>query len=544
MSVRLPAPQWPAIALIFALLLTGHLTTYLPELIASPWTMIEDDGRHFVSWLRKLSDPNLFPDDPIEQFFRSVTPNVYVFLYAPAAWAGIDIVHWYVLMIIPIAMLLFLYAVDRFTAVFLSDPAQRAFVLIGSAAAFHSTYVLGLPRSFGPAITMLAIASFAAGQRWRLAVVMVIGANLYPSFAITAGAGLVAAEALRFWLERRADRGALMNLVIAALSGLAGVAVFLFSARDFGSAFSLAEARALPIFQETGRTPYFVGNTLFRMSCGFRAGVLPVCGPWFWWAGYIVTLGIIAIGLHLLPRQPHKPWRMLVGLCVAGAVLFILASAFAFKGHLPARYSQASIHLVFSFCLIAAIAIGVTAGVRRVGLRGIWAPAGLLVLLILLEFDDLREVRSMIRDPYPEISRTLRTLPTDTLVAGTARYTNNVPSFAARSVYAALELSVPYKRDYYRAMEMRAAVLAVLYGTTDVENWLAAHAGTGIDIYLVEDKGLQHHAWSQSFPSAPVPGIPTIFTSEAAATEVCIVAKQNELAMVDAECFVNQLSQS
>ena len=30
-----------------------------------PWGVIRDDGRHFVSWLRKLADPALFQNDPI-----------------------------------------------------------------------------------------------------------------------------------------------------------------------------------------------------------------------------------------------------------------------------------------------------------------------------------------------------------------------------------------------------------------------------------------------------------------------------------------------
>ena len=58
---KTPPAQWRWIALAFCLIMLGQYAFYLPDLLSSRPPIIQDDGRHFVAWLRKLADPAL-PD--------------------------------------------------------------------------------------------------------------------------------------------------------------------------------------------------------------------------------------------------------------------------------------------------------------------------------------------------------------------------------------------------------------------------------------------------------------------------------------------------
>ncbi len=537
MTSRVPPPQWNWIAVAFVATVGPPLAFYLPDLVASPWLLIQDDGRHFVAWLRGLDDPGLFPGDPIAQMFGTLTPALYKALYYPAVMAGIDVVRWHMLVVIPLSVLLFLWSADRFIVVFLSEPAQRAVVLLCLAITYFNLYGVGLPRSFGPAIVLLAIGAFATERRWLLAAVMALGTNMYPAAAMTAGGGLACAEALRLAAERRIDSRAAMTLAIAAGSGLVGLLVFLASAADLGPTMTAAEARALPIFQPGGRAAYFTGNTLFQVSCGSRARLLQLCGRGeLWWIGYPLTLLVVVGGILLLRRRRTAAWRLLAGLCLSGLILFAIATVIAFKAHLPARYSFHSIGLVFNVVLFLGLAAcaGALARWRR---SYALAPAltALGVLVAVTGYAGYRG-KDMISDGYPALSAALRTLPADTLVAGTSSYLDNVPAFAARPVYAALQLVVPYKRNYYREMEARTATLATLYGATDRAEWLAAHERSGIDVYVVSTGGTGN-AWTRSFPVAPQPGTQTIFAENGPATARCTIASERELSLVDAACF-------
>ncbi|MEB3229790.1 MAG: hypothetical protein VKJ64_02185, partial [Leptolyngbyaceae bacterium] len=64
------------IALIYALLA-------LNQAIADP-LVVQDDARQFVFWMQRWHDPTLFPNDPIADYFESVTPWGFKGLYAVA----------------------------------------------------------------------------------------------------------------------------------------------------------------------------------------------------------------------------------------------------------------------------------------------------------------------------------------------------------------------------------------------------------------------------------------------------------------------------
>ena len=67
---------WLLLALAFGLLFTAR--TMLPVLEPN---VVQADARAHVFWLGRLRDPSLFPDDPIADFYQSISPPGYVFLF-------------------------------------------------------------------------------------------------------------------------------------------------------------------------------------------------------------------------------------------------------------------------------------------------------------------------------------------------------------------------------------------------------------------------------------------------------------------------------
>ena len=52
--------------------------------------IIQDDARQHVFWMQRFTDPELFPDDLIANYYQTVAPSGYSFLYRIGAAAGID----------------------------------------------------------------------------------------------------------------------------------------------------------------------------------------------------------------------------------------------------------------------------------------------------------------------------------------------------------------------------------------------------------------------------------------------------------------------
>ena len=93
LAILLVAGLWVALA--------GSINLIVHYLYA-----ILDDARHFIVWLRSYENSELFVDDSVAEFFKSATPFLYKFLYAPAIIAGIDPLIWRAAIIMPAAVLL------------------------------------------------------------------------------------------------------------------------------------------------------------------------------------------------------------------------------------------------------------------------------------------------------------------------------------------------------------------------------------------------------------------------------------------------------
>jgi hypothetical protein len=301
----------------------------------------------------------------------------------------------------------------------------------------------------------------------------------------------------------------------------------------------MSEARQLPIFQGGGRAAFFGSSDLHVMLCDGRGGLLPTCSGGSGFVPLLLTLLTSAIGawaLTLLPPRRAKTVYLALGaLVVAGLVLALFAWAVLFKAHLPSRYRIVSVDL--------AIAIGVASIVAVVA---VWLAQRVLLGLAV----DRPAERQLEHDPAPAISDHLRATAKDALVAGLPDYIGSVPAFAARSVWVAPELTVPYKADYLSLMEARAETLMqLLQGPLD-DRWREVLDRSGIDYMVIEVERTKASTgpralgrWPGTFVAArtflqdgnEMP--PTVFDAYPQATETCRKADGGNLALIDLRCF-------
>lgn len=519
----------------------------LPQMIESPWLLISNDGRHFVSWLRQMAEPSLFQGDAIAEYFLALTPAFYKAMFAPAVWLGIDPVAWHLLLISPLSILTFLIAVFAFVSMTGLRGYEQILTIGILTAALINDVSLGLPRSFSFTILMGALAAFCHQRMILLALIMFAGANLYPVAAMIAG-GAMALFTLLQWLQaRRIDRERFILLVIAGISGIAGLALFLLSADSLGETITWAEAKSLPIFGTEGRTRFFEEDAVnMVLSAKRRAGILPIRIFGASWFSLAVVIAVLAGGAWVAWRRKlsREMIALMAALCAIGVIAIALAYLVAFKAHLPARYRMMTLDVAFFLAgalLVAELVKWLSARLSWPEQRGLRlsAFAALLIAapLCTLAFND------MLRDKTPNLSAALRDLPPDTVVAGLSGYLDNVPSFTGRQGFASIELSVPYKKPYYLMTESRMNTLAALLRGPVSPEWRETLASSGIDVFILDsDAAEETRKWKGSFPTLIGLEVDNVFHRHPEAVSACRIAEERNLTAIDAACFAGAVA--
>ena len=551
------AALW-VIATTIALCL-GYYARILPDLAPSGGGLVFDDARHFVVWLRRLGDAGLFPNDPIADYFEALTPIFYRALYLPAVALSVDPLIWHLVVVSPLVTLLAVWSIWLFVGLFTGNTWQRAllFGLFVLSLYLHERADLmqGLPRSFCIATLFLTIYAFVAKRRLLLVLAMFFGANLYPTSAMVAGTTIAVMALFGMLAERRIDRNGLVLVAMAGVASLAGAALFELTSSTTGEEFNLAQARSLAIFQPGGRTSFFASPDK-QFLCGARNGLLPVCPGGNIWSGAAQTLGLLGIGyvvIRLLARRASAKGDTLsetgtsvfFAMLVSGIVWFAIAHAIAFELHLPTRYSNATIGVLY--CFSAALLLGWLGPwvLRRLSFGRIGSDM-IFGLSALATFPVVAAAIYSDRTGYydnkaPELSSAIAEMPKDATIAGFSSVINSVPAFASRSVFVSLELLVPYKRDYYMRMADRVAAQTRLFAGPVDADWHTLLSETGIDAFVIGTSDADFDYWFQSFPETAAARGETVFATHLDAVSDCRLASDGNLQLVDSNCFAAAL---
>lgn len=465
--------------LLFALTGASALV-YLYNALFEPGTLtfapytIQDDARQFLAWMSRLADENAMPGDLLANYWQSVCPPFYRFIFGAANAVGLTPTLF--ARLLPVALLFLSAWMAWRVALQMTTRPVAAFV----AAAFVISFVLhedsiysATPRAFSAPLFLLFLDGLLRDRGWVMIPALFLLGLLYPTTALV-GVTLLGLSRIG-WRPLRIDfsprswllGGTAAAAVLVAILPLAG------SADQWEPTLSVSEGLAMPnIGTPEGRSTIVGLDGDIDYLCSARMGLLVEIVPcWSTRLAVIPNLLLMAPLLLLAWRAVRNaryrpgdpPGDLLYAWALVAAIAWwAVAVALAFGLHLPSRYTQRTLS-VLEF-----LAIGQMLGAvldRRLGARprarGTLLIGGAIGLFMLVSFVT---PTAGLRQPADQAAMDrIAALPPGTIVGGVSNDLDFVPALTGRPTLATIEHAIPYHTGYYRPFEARlkAALAAV-----------------------------------------------------------------------------------
>jgi hypothetical protein len=529
--------------------------------------LVQDDARHFVVWFRRMLDPALFPDDIMADHFDTITPWIYRLVFWMLGNLGMDPLQAQMYVIAPLTGMLFALACYLFIHHFWPCPAGASLASLFLVNVIG--WPIGLAHDFAFTGVLFLLLAFLCRRLVTGPLIFAV-TGLIPHAAVVGGATMAALIVSKRPPFVSRDSRAWTVLVVAGVCCVAGGLLVVSAAAESGPTFTVSEARSIPFLTPGGFRAFWGPTFASTYLCNGRAGIVPLCyeylpdGWIFAWTLVVVavlTAGVFAMRSGLagrwmasrgLPAADPRLGEVWLALIAAGTFLYAVAHAVLFRIHMPQRYADYTITLVFAMIVAMALAAllllllqayQLDSQARRRLVRGLCAltAAG----IVWMSSNSLRDNTPIVVTAAPNIEAFLRSSPKDTLVAGIVGEINSVPAFGSRSVLGSLELLVPYKRHYYEQMASRMTALGTALYAPDASAFAALTARYGIDYILVErvaaEEPIALAEWAAYFPEI----VPAVRFLESggdpffrARLAECTRASDVRLVLADASCVV------
>jgi hypothetical protein len=536
---------WLGLSLAFALVY-GILV--LRQAFSSAY-VVQDDARQHVFWMQRFIDSTLFPNDLIADYFQSVAPAGYTWLYKIAAGLGLNPLLFSKLLP-PVLGLVSTLACFGIVLELFPVP-MAAFVsslLLNQVLWMNDDLVSATPRAFIYPL-FLGFCYFLL-RRSLLGCVVTIGLQglFYPQSVFLA-AGLLVFQIIE-WQPRPHLSRYVKDYWFCGIGLLAAFVVMLPYAlhlSQFDPVVTLAEAKQMPEFQRGGRSDFFTNSAWKFWIEGLRSGLLP----------YISRLPELLIAALLLPvmlcfakrfpltQQIQPAIRLIPQLLVVSLFWFFAAHALLFKLHLPSRYTQHTFRIILCWAAAMALVIGLDAVKRwatqapptQRKLRNWLASAAIISLAAALIFypsytPEFPRTKYVV-GTQPQLYEFFAQQPNDTLIASLSEEANNLPSFTQRSVLVAKEYAIPYHMGYYQPFQQRAIDLIQAQYSPGLPKLKQFIRQYGVGFWLLDRQAFTptygEQAWFKQYPEAAK-----------AAKRVFRQGKEPALAKTSQECTVFQ----
>lgn len=489
------ADRWVASAaalLAFGVALWAHhgaLTNYYE---------VDEDVLHHVYWVEQFVDPDLFPNDLLVDYSRSIQPWGFVLLYRILCPL---IEPLWISKLLPLALFpltaLLLFGLVKSLHTRLS--AALAVLVFVSTPLYLGRMAGGLPRAFSIPL-LLALLCLLRRRAWiAAAAVVVLQSLLYPVTYLV-GVGTYGLSFLR--IQRRGIRIEIPRrklLALAAAIALSGLVIFSkyvwLVSPEIGTTVTRAEMLGKPEFYAQGwrkilPLPSFervVSRTLKKSNWVLAwARDELVRG-----AGQDTLRRLLAFLALLVPaflileiwrRRVRLP-EELVHLLLSSTVLFFLAELLLFKLYIPERYLRDSV------AIVSLVLLAMAAGQLIAKLPGSWArgaATGTLGALILTGLPGMKNVHIVDYSPRRSFFERVSLLPKDVMIAAHPRTADGIPTFARRSVFVKYELSHPWVDKYWEEIRRRTYELFDAYYSEDLSQVANFCRRNGIDVLIVD----------------------------------------------------------
>ena len=509
---------------------------------------VQDDARQHVFWLQRLNDPNLFPNDAIADYFSSVVPAGYKFVYWLANGLGIA-PFWFnkiLPLILGVGTTVFMFAVT--VEVFPVPLAGFiASLLLNQNLWMLDDLVSGTPRAFFY-LLFLGFVYYLLRQNLGLCCLFLVLQGLCYPQVLLLSTGILC---LYLILEQSQQRFYLVCLVVAVVV----VAFYKWQTGDLHQVISLDVAQQLPEFYPGGRNNFFLDNPWAFWLVGQRSGYFPREWQYVLLCVFGLGLPILAVNSHQFPlvRQITPKINLISYIWLSSLILFLLAHLFLFKLHLPSRYSQ------HTWRIIIALVDGITLTIVIDRLTK-YQPKLHLAIIAIAILPLLYPTYAVQSYPYrlgyatgqtPELYQFLQQQPQDVLIASLSTEADFIPSLAQRSVLVAREYSIPYHWDYYQPLRQKTQALIQAQYSADAATVSKIIKQYQIDLWLLdnnafEPKYLTENTWLNQFQPTTNNAIASLQQQQPwiqAQSDLCSIFQSDRLKLLDARCLVRDLQE-
>jgi hypothetical protein len=461
--------------------------------VSSQNYIVQDDARQHVVWLQRFVDPQLFPEDLIANYFETIAPIGYKFLYWAIAQVGIAPIALAKLLpillsliatvyLFKVSLLIFPISISAFitTLIFnqhlwlnddLVSSTPRAFVYPLFAAFLY--YLL--KRSLVPCLISIALQGLFFPQIMLVAVA-ILTLRLFPG-----------------WGGSKQDYSLWLAGMFVAMFALLPFALHL---SEFGPAITVAQMKVTPEYGWRGRSEYFGVNPLsfiLNGSSGLRIPVFPS-----------IILAGFGLPFLLKSRSPlvkliTAEVKILAQILLGSLGLFFLAHLLLLKLHFPSRYMYHSWRFVLSISAGIVLTLLLDSGRRWlqrkantqlrlreslcIALVGLFAATVIVVPAVPYLFF---KFQGWVVGEAPELYEYLAKQPKQTLVASLSDEANNLPAFSQRSTLVGREFALAHHPNYYRQIKQRVVDVVQAQYSPDLTVTQRVITQYGIDFFLVD----------------------------------------------------------
>jgi hypothetical protein len=478
----------------------------LQEGFSSEW-IVQDDARQHVFWMLRFIDPKLFPNDLIANYFQSVAPIGYSNLYRFAAAIGISPLIFNKLLPPIIGLVATGYCFLLCRQIFPVPVAGFiASLLFNQNMWLKDDVISATPRAF--CYPLLAAFLYYLAKRSLLPCLGMIAllGIFYPQCVfICAGMLLlqiVKWQGMGFRLSHHLDDYyfCMMGLGVS----VAIMLPYALNVSEYGPVISLEQARQLPDFSAEGRSAFFQDNFWEYWFGGGRSGMFPNS----LFTPVTMIFGIFLPVFYLFPqkfplqKQITPKIVILLQLLVVSVTMFFLAHAVLFKLHLPTRYTGYTFRIILSIAAAIVLTLILDKLLYIVSNNlpsfswqqltqkalALFAISAIAISIIFYpSFVDTFPITKYKTGETPTLYQFFQQQPKNIMIASLTADTDNIPTFAQRSILASYEYAIPYHLGYYRPFRQRVVDLIGAQYSTNLAEITQFIRKYGIDFWIIEE---------------------------------------------------------
>ena len=510
----------------------------------SPYT-VQDDARQHVFWLQKLNDPALFNDDLIADYFSSVAPFGYKFLYWLANAVGIEPFLFNkllpVLIGVATSIFTFLVTLEIFPVPFAGFVAS---LLLNQNLWMLDDLVSGTPRAFFYVLFLGFIYYLLRRDLIACCLFIALQGLFYPQVLLISSAILC----LNLITQQQKKYFYVAGLIVA----IAVIAIYKLQTGNSHEVIDLELAKQLPEFGLEGRNPFFIDNFWSFWLVGQRSGYFPREWQYVLLCSFGLLLPVLIKRSHTfsLAKLINPNVSIIKQILIASLILFSLSHLLLFKLHLPSRYTQHTARIVI------AIVNGITLAIMIDKLSQFKPKLRPLIVIITLGAL-LYPTHAVQSYPYrlgyvtgnsPELYKFLQQQPKDVLIVSLGSEADFIPSLAKRSVLVSEEYSIPYHWDYYQQIRQRAKDLILAqyaYSQTEIEQFIDKY---NVDLWLIDKDAfttqyLESNSWLNQFQPETKKAIALLKQDNksliASKISECSIFQTDKLNLLNAKCLTD-----